>query len=111
VFNLNSYLNIASFIFPVVFNTQIQCTVCYCLTEFISFDGRAVFTLVPKVQVHVSALDHRHFQVVHESLQSSYTRFNMDCYCGVEVDTRFGTCHGVWVGGGLQGVTAIIYMI
>ena len=28
------------------------------------------------VQLHVSALDNSHFQVVHESLESSYTRFN-----------------------------------
>ena len=35
--------------------------------------------LLPKVQLHVSALDNSHLQVVHESLESSYTRFNMGC--------------------------------
>jgi len=35
--------------------------------------------LLPKVQLHVSALN-SHFQVVHESLESSYTRFNMGCF-------------------------------
>ena len=35
--------------------------------------------LLPKVQLHVSALDYSHLQVVHESLESSYTRFNMGC--------------------------------
>ena len=33
------------------------------------FDGRGVFTLLPKVQLHVSALDNSHLQVVHESLK------------------------------------------
>jgi len=68
-------------------------TVCSCLTQLISFDGRAVFTLLPKVQLHVSTPDPSHLQVVHESLESSYTRFNMDCYCGDEVGTKSGTCH------------------
>jgi len=35
--------------------------------------------LLPKVQLHVSALNISHLQVVHESLESSYTRFNMGC--------------------------------
>ena len=35
--------------------------------------------LLPKVQLHVSALDNSHLHVVHESLESSYTRFNMGC--------------------------------
>jgi len=43
------------------------------------FDARGVFTLLPKVQLHVSALDNSHLQVVRESLESSYTRFNMGC--------------------------------
>jgi len=30
--------------------------------------------LLPKVQLNVSALDNTHFQVVHESLESSYKR-------------------------------------
>jgi len=39
--------------------------------------------LLPKVQLHVSALGNSHLQVVHESLGSSYTRFNMGCVqCG-----------------------------
>jgi len=32
-----------------------------------------------KVQLHISALDNNHLQVVHESLKSSYTKFNMGC--------------------------------
>ena len=35
--------------------------------------------ITPKVQLHVSALKNNHLQVVHESLESSYTRFNMGC--------------------------------
>jgi len=35
--------------------------------------------LLPKVQLHVLALDNSHLQVVHESLESNYTRFNMGC--------------------------------
>jgi len=34
--------------------------------------------LLSKV-LHVSALNNSHLQVVHGSLESSYTRFNMDC--------------------------------
>jgi len=34
--------------------------------------------LLSKVQ-HVLALDNSHLQVIHESLESSYTRFNMGC--------------------------------
>jgi len=33
--------------------------------------------LLPKVQLHVSAFDTIHLHVVHESLEISYTRFNM----------------------------------
>jgi len=35
--------------------------------------------LLPEVQLHVSALDNSHLQVVHEPLESSSTRFNMGC--------------------------------
>jgi len=35
--------------------------------------------LLSKVQLRVSALDNSHLQVVHESLGSSYTKFNMGC--------------------------------
>jgi len=44
-------------------------------TTFFLFDGRGVFTLLPKVQLRVSALENSHLQVVHESLESSHTRF------------------------------------
>ena len=30
--------------------------------------------LLPKVQLHVTAFDNNHLQVVHDSLESSYTR-------------------------------------
>ena len=63
------------------------------------FDGGGVFTLLPKVQLHVSALDNSHLQVVHESLESSYTTFNMGSVqwgCWGEVGTRSRTCHGGW---------------
>jgi len=35
--------------------------------------------LLSMVQLHVSALDNSHLQVVRESLEISYTRFNMGC--------------------------------
>ena len=57
----------------------LKCSLCSCLTQLILFDGRDVFTLLPKVQLHVSVLNNSHLQVVHESLESSYTRFNMGC--------------------------------
>ena len=40
---------------------------------------KGVFTFLPKVQLHVSALENSHLQVVHETLESSYTRFNTGC--------------------------------
>jgi len=47
-------------------------TLFYCMVE-------VYVHLVPKVQLHVLAFGNSHLQVVHESLESSYTRFNMDC--------------------------------
>ena len=49
----------------------LEWSVCSCLTQLILFDGTGVFTLLSKVQLHVSALDNSHLQVVHESLESS----------------------------------------
>ena len=72
----NEYILIR-FVIPVVFDKPREQSVGSCLTQLILFDGRGVFTLLPKVQLHVSALDNSHLQVVHESLESSYTRFNM----------------------------------
>ena len=60
------------------------------ITERIIFVSRGITTcliqlylmvevylhLLPKVQLHVSAFGNSHLQVVHESLESSYTRFN-----------------------------------
>ena len=66
-------------------------------TQLILFDGRGIFTLLPKVQLHVSTLNNSQLQVVHESLESSYTIFNMGCVqfdVGDEVGTRSRTCHG-----------------
>jgi len=45
--------------------------------------------LLPKVQLHVSPLDNSHLQVVHESLESSYTRFNIGCVCLYDPVTSF----------------------
>ena len=67
---------------------QLEYSLRSCLTQLILFDGRGVFTLLPKVQLHVSALDISHLQVVHESLESSYTRFNIGC-----VQRGCRTCH------------------
>ena len=69
---------------------RVEC-VCSCLTQLILFDGRGVFTLLPKVGLHVSALDNSHFQVVRESLKSSYTRFNMG-YVRVHLQPEDGYC-------------------
>jgi hypothetical protein len=57
----------------------LEWSVCSCLTQLILFDGRGVFKLLPKAQLHVSALNNSHLHVVHESLESSYTRFGMGC--------------------------------
>jgi len=40
--------------------TALEWSVCSCLTQLILFVGRGVFTLLPKVQLHVSALDNSH---------------------------------------------------
>ena len=45
--------------------------------------------LLPKVQLHVSALGNSHLQFVHEPLESSYARFNMGC-----VQWGCGRCGG-----------------
>ena len=37
---------------------------CMFLSNTTLFYGRAVFTLLPKVQLHVSVLDNRHLQVL-----------------------------------------------
>ena len=42
---------------------QVEYSACSCLTQLILFDGRGVLTLLPKVQLHVSALDINHLQV------------------------------------------------
>ena len=80
----------------------INYSVC-CLTPLILFDGRGVFTLLSKVQLHVSALENSHLQAVHETLESSYIQdliwavYSGDV--GNEVGTRSRTCHGGWWGG------------
>ena len=67
------------FVTPLCSINKLEWSVCSCLTQLILFDGRGVFALLPKVQLHVSAPDNSHLQVVHESLKSSYTRLNMGC--------------------------------
>ena len=72
-----------------MFNKLIQYSVCSCLTQLILFDGRGVFTLLPKVQTHVSALKNSHLQVVHESLESilnipGYYKRNRHLQCCIE---------------------------
>ena len=73
--------SIIRFVIPVVFNKlrviRVQCM--FLSNTTCLFDGRGVFTSLPKVQLHISALDNNHLQVVHESLKSSYTKFNMGC--------------------------------
>ena len=58
------------FVIPVVFNKLIRVE-CTFLCNTTLFDGGGVFTLLFKVQLHVSALDNSHLQVVHESLEST----------------------------------------
>jgi len=60
--------------------------------------------LQPKLQLHVSALDNSHLQVVHESLECSYTRFNMCCVCSGDVGDEVGTRSRVKVNIGIAFV-------
>ena len=62
-----------------MFNELIRVVCMFLSTQLILFGGRGVFTLLPKVQLHVSAVENSHLQVVHESLESSYTSLNMGC--------------------------------
>jgi len=66
------------FVIPVVFNKliRVECMSWSNTTLFYSM-VEVYLHLLTKVQLHVSALDNSHLQVVHESLESSYTRFNM----------------------------------
>ena len=78
------------------------------LHNVILFDGIGVFTLQPKVQLRVSALDNSHLQVVHESLENSYTRFDTGC-------VQYGMWGMRWARdlvrvGGVHGVTALMYI-
>jgi len=61
---------------------------CSCLTE-LYFMVEVYLHLLPKVQLNVSVFDNSHLQVVHESLESSYTRLNMGC-----VQWGCGRCGG-----------------
>ena len=73
--------------------------------------GCCAKTNKPKVQLHVSVLDNSHLQVVHESLESSYTRFNMGC---VQWGCEGWGGHEIscvsWRLWGVHGVTAIVYI-
>ena len=58
--------------------------------------------LLHKLQVHVSALDISHLQVVHEILSKQLYETYMGCIqgeVGVEMGTRSRMCHRGWVGG------------
>ena len=57
---------------------RVECMYLYNTTLFYLMVD-VYLLLLPKVQLHVSALDNSHLQVVHESLESSYTRFNVRC--------------------------------
>ena len=57
---------------------SLEWSVCPSLTQFYLMVVMYLH-LLPKVQLHVSALDNSHLQVVHESLENSYTRFNVGC--------------------------------
>ena len=68
------------FVIPVMFNKliRVECMFFSNTTSFYLM-VEVYLHLLPKVQLHVSALDNSHLQVVHESLESSYTRFSMVC--------------------------------
>jgi len=71
---------------------------------------RVYLHLPPKVQLHVSALNNSHLQVVYESLElvildSIWAVYSGDV--GDEVGTRSRTCPADWAVG--TWLTAIIY--
>ena len=59
------------FVIPTVFNKLIKVRLCSCLTQLYLM-VEVYLHLLPEVQLHVSALDNSHLQVVHESLESIF---------------------------------------
>ena len=106
----HSYTQIVKLPKPKYF---LEWSVCSCLTQFILFDGRGLFTLLPKVQLHVSALDNSHLQVVHESLESSYKDLMWAVYSrdvGWGVKWARDLVRVMEVRGWVYGVTVLMYI-
>jgi len=67
------------FVIPAAFNKLISVCMFLSNTTLFCLMVEVYLHLIPKVQLHVPAFDNSHLQAVHESLESSYTRFNMGC--------------------------------
>ena len=85
---------------------SLEWSVCPSLTQFYLM-VEVYLNLLPKVQLHVSALDNSHLQVVHESLDLIWAVCSGDV--GDEVGTRSRTCHGGW-GVGTWGSCYYVYL-
>ena len=71
------------------------------------------YILLHKVQLHVSALDNGHLQVVHEILSRQLYATIWVVYSGEvggEVGTRSRMCHGGWVVW-VHGDSTIVYYV
>jgi hypothetical protein len=76
----NVPFGIIKFVIPVVFNKLIRVECIFLSNTTLFYLMVEVYLhLLPKVQLHILALDNSHIQVVHESLESSYTRVTMGC--------------------------------
>ena len=77
------------------------------------FNDRGIYSILHKVQQHVSALDNGHLKVVHEILTKQSYKTYMDCIHGAgrrEVGMRSHICHRGWEVCVLGG-TLLLYLM
>ena len=73
---------------------------CMCLSNTTLFDGRYIYNLLHKDQLHISTLTMAIFKLRLKNLVSSYTRLMWAAYSGelrCEVGTRSRMCYVGWV--------------
>jgi hypothetical protein len=66
-----------SFVIPVVFN-KLEWSVCYCLTQLVYLMVEVYLHYYLRYNYMFRLSNNSHLQFVYESLESSYTIFNME---------------------------------